>query len=180
VGAAFRSGKLECEGYIGTTKVEDRTTMDLMHVFFSFRGRINRKTFWLATLLLAVGYVVAEVMTVSADETVIGLGYLIMIGLLWPSLAVQTKRWHDRNRTGWWNLIGFIPIAGPIWALVEVGFLKGTGGVNFYGLPPDARLSDDYGGRIISHVQDAQVTDPLVESGTAGDGGAVKNAWRGA
>lgn len=92
----------------------------------------------------------------------------------WP-----TKRWHDRNKSGWWNLISFIPIAGPIWAFIELGFLKGTPGANLYGLPPDARLCDDYGARI-SHARDALVRDPLTESGPVTDDGSVRNAWRGA
>jgi uncharacterized membrane protein YhaH (DUF805 family) len=159
--------------------VEDWAKMDMMQIFLSFRGRINRKTFWLATLPLAIGYAVAEVMTGSADEAVVGLGYLIMIGFLWPSLAVQTKRWHDRNKSGWWNLIGLVPIVGPIWALVEVGFLRGTPGANFYGVPPDARPSYDHGAPI-SHAQDALVRGPLTESGPVPDGGSIRNAWRSA
>jgi len=159
--------------------MEDRARMDIMQMFFSFRGRINRKTFWLATLPLAVGYAVAEVMAESADQAMVGLGYLIMISFIWPSLAVQTKRWHDRNKSGWWNLISFVPIAGPIWAFIELGFLKGMPGVNLYGLPPDARLCDDYGARM-SHARDALVRDPLTESGPVTDGGSAKNAWRGA
>ena len=49
------------------------------------------------------------------------------------SLAVWAKRWHDRGKSGWWNLIALIPIIGPIWALVESGFLKGDCGSNRYG-----------------------------------------------
>ena len=153
--------------------------MDMMRVFFSFRGRINRKTFWLAMLPLAVGYAVAEMMTVSADEATVGLSYLIMIGFLWPSLAIQTKRWHDRNKSGWWNLISFVPIVGPFWALIEVGFLKGTPGANFYGVPPDARSRDDHETGI-HRVHDALVRGPLTGSEPVTDGGPVKNAWRGA
>jgi len=51
-------------------------------------------------------------------------------------LAVYTKRWHDRNKSGWWSLILLIPIVGPIWMLVELGFLRGTEGTNNYGPDP--------------------------------------------
>ena len=159
--------------------MEDWAKMDIVQIFVSFRGRINRKTFWLATLALGVGYAVAEVMTVSANEAMVGLGYLIMIGSLWPSLAVQTKRWHDRNKSGWWNLISFVPIAGPIWAFVELGFLRGMPGANFYGIPPDARSRDDQEAGI-RRVQDALVRGPLTGSEPVADAGSVKNAWRGA
>jgi len=164
---------------MGTTKVEDRAKMDIIQMFFSFRGRINRKTFWLATLPLIIGYAAADMIAESTDEVMVGLGYLIMIGLMWPSLAVQTKRWHDRNKSGWWNLISLVPIAGPIWAFVELGFLKGTDGVNQYGLPPDTLALNEYRARI-NHPQDGYVGGALTESGTLADGGSVKNAWRGA
>ncbi|TGR16409.1 DUF805 domain-containing protein, partial [Mesorhizobium sp. M8A.F.Ca.ET.197.01.1.1] len=46
------------------------------------------------------------------------------------------KRWHDRNKSGWWTLIGLIPIIGGIWLLIELGILEGTRGANQYGPDP--------------------------------------------
>ena len=51
------------------------------------------------------------------------------------SLAIQVKRWHDRNKSGWWVLIGLIPLIGGIWALIETGFLAGDDGENRFGWP---------------------------------------------
>ena len=56
--------------------------------------------------------------------------------LLWPFLAVQAKRWHDRDLSAWWILIHFIPVVGPIAALIVNGFLRGTDGENRYGPDP--------------------------------------------
>jgi len=33
---------------------------------------------------------------------------LLFIVLLWVGPAVAVKRWHDRNKTGWWILIGLV------------------------------------------------------------------------
>ncbi|MBV7329929.1 DUF805 domain-containing protein [Chloroflexi bacterium TSY] len=55
---------------------------------------------------------------------------------LWPNLAVSAKRWHDRDKSGWWSLIVLIPIIGVIWMLIEVGFLEGTNGPNRFGPEP--------------------------------------------
>jgi uncharacterized membrane protein YhaH (DUF805 family) len=60
----------------------------------------------------------------------------VYIPLIWISLALQVKRWHDRDKSGAWVFIGFIPLIGPIWALVECGFLRGTVGPNRYGNDP--------------------------------------------
>ena len=64
--------------------------------------------------------------------------YVAIAGLifLWPALAIQTKRWHDRNKSGWWCLIMLIPYIGPIWAGIENGLLLGTDGENEFGKNP--------------------------------------------
>jgi len=48
-------------------------------------------------------------------------------------MVIQIRRWHDRDKSGWWVFIGFIPIIGPLWTLIELGFLPGTPGPNHYG-----------------------------------------------
>jgi uncharacterized membrane protein YhaH (DUF805 family) len=63
----------------------------------------------------------------------VGIAALI---LLYPSLALYAKRWHDRGKSGWWTLIGLIPVIGGIWILIELGILRGTNGPNQYGPDP--------------------------------------------
>jgi uncharacterized membrane protein YhaH (DUF805 family) len=53
--------------------------------------------------------------------------------LIWISVAVQVKRWHDRDKSGWWFLMNFVPIIGWLWVLIECGFLRGTPGPNRFG-----------------------------------------------
>lgn len=57
----------------------------------------------------------------------------VYIVVIWISLAVSVKRWHDRGKSGWWVLIGLIPLIGGIWALIETGFLPGDPGTNRFG-----------------------------------------------
>ena len=61
---------------------------------------------------------------------------VLQVLLIWISLAVQIKRWHDRDKSGWWVLINLIPLIGAIWAFVETGCLRGTVGPNAYGPDP--------------------------------------------
>lgn len=107
--------------------------MTFQELYLSLDGRISRRTFWirgfLPLTLLSLGFWLVDGF-IEAD------GILELIGailLLWPSLAINVKRWHDRGKSGWWVLVGLIPIAGPIWALVETGFLPGDAGPNAYG-----------------------------------------------
>ncbi len=106
--------------------------MSFSQLFFSFGGRIGRQTFWIGALSLLLLNVVIAIVDVLAGTQglVLVLGYLV---LLWPNLALTVKRWHDRDKSGWWNLISFIPLIGPLWALVETGFLPGTNSPNRFG-----------------------------------------------
>jgi uncharacterized membrane protein YhaH (DUF805 family) len=65
---------------------------------------------------------------------------LLTLLVIWPSLAVSIKRWHDRGKSGWWVLIALVPLIGGLWALIETGFLPGTSGTNQYGPDPLAGL----------------------------------------
>ncbi len=87
------------------------------------------------------------------------MGLLILwIPMLWIGLAVAAKRLHDRGKSAWWLLpfyalpavldgigsaiggIGLLlslaSMAISIWALIELGFLRGTPGANAYGPDP--------------------------------------------
>jgi uncharacterized membrane protein YhaH (DUF805 family) len=68
-------------------------------------------------------------------RTVAPVGIISLV-FMWPTYAIYTKRWHDRGKSGWWSLIIFIPIIGPIWMFIECGFLAGEEGTNSYGPNP--------------------------------------------
>ena len=48
-------------------------------------------------------------------------------------LGVSVRRLHDRNKSGWWVLLYFVPVIGPLWLLLELGVLPGTRGPSRYG-----------------------------------------------
>jgi len=76
------------------------------------------------------------IMMLSGDETVETIAtFVLYIPLLWVSLAVQVKRWHDRGKPGTMALIGLIPCIGGIWVFIECGCLPGDPRPNVYGYP---------------------------------------------
>ena len=110
--------------------------MDLKTLLLSFEGRIGRKTYWMCYLgFIGVMIVLSIVMAVLGDVGFIIL-MLFSLAVIWPALAIQAKRWHDRDKSAWWILIGLVPVIGPIWAIVENGFLRGTEGNNRFGADP--------------------------------------------
>lgn len=108
--------------------------MGIEQILFSFRGRIPRRTFWLWGVLGMVGgSIVLEMLLGIAGVSDALRAALPTLVLLWPSLAISVKRWHDRDKSGWWVLINLVPLIGFVWALVENGFLRGTVGPNRFG-----------------------------------------------
>jgi uncharacterized membrane protein YhaH (DUF805 family) len=58
---------------------------------------------------------------------------ILLIPVTWASFCIAVKRWHDRGRSGWWVVIGLVPLIGNLWGLIECGFLAGTQSGNKYG-----------------------------------------------
>ncbi len=121
-------------------------------ILFSFEGRIPRRVFWGASigttlvfyaLVFAISLAAAsfsepgvEYMAESTNpvEALLVITMLILyIPMLWISFAIQAKRWHDIGKSGWWILVSFIPLIGPIWAFIANGCLRGEYGPNEYG-----------------------------------------------
>jgi len=120
---------------------------------FSFEGRINRLRYWLNSLIpiaiMMVGIVVLGA-TARGDEGANPIGGFIMLVVViiatWISLAIQVKRWHDLDQSGWWVIAGAVPYVNII-VLIILGFIKGTKGPNRFGANPlGGRVSvDKYG-----------------------------------
>lgn len=126
----------------------------MANLLFGFQGRTNRAKFWLVAIaLLVIEAIVLGIIGGSAamsddpQQAVASLGpvagiVLVILGLAvtWITIAVGIKRFHDRNKSGVWILIIFVPVIGGLWYLIECGFLRGTPGPNDYGPDPLAAL----------------------------------------
>jgi uncharacterized membrane protein YhaH (DUF805 family) len=120
--------------------------------YFRFTGRLTRAGFWLGQIgswlmLLAIAFLISKVFGNDFDgdgfskyEDLSLTGKIIaaalLLGAMWFSVCVEVRRWHDRGKSGWWFWIGFIPVIGGIWTLIECGFRRGTIGPNQYGEDP--------------------------------------------
>ena len=115
--------------------------MDFKQFYLSAQGRVNRKQWWLWLVLplivvsMILGSVDRGIGTFDAESGGGLLSGLWGLLTLIPAILVDIKRWHDRDKSGWWMLIVLVPIIGWIWFIVELGFLKGTPGPNRFGPP---------------------------------------------
>lgn len=65
------------------------------------------------------------------------LSGLYSLGVFLPGLAVAVRRLHDTGRSGWWLLVGFLPVIGLIVLLVFM-VLDSEEGTNDHGPNPKA------------------------------------------
>lgn len=90
--------------------------------FYAYFGRLIDRLF--APLDIAPNWVKMTV------------GYMCFAAVAWVRLALAVKRWHDRDKSGYWVLIELLPVVGFIWSFIETIISAGTIGENQYGHDP--------------------------------------------
>ena len=160
--------------------------MSIVNMLFSPVGRIRRRDYWGYSICLTIvvmvinlgvhqfafrlniaNYFTDAASAISLHPTPYGLYALaVNLALLWPTMCLTIKRWHDRNKTGWIApafvvfsyglsiaqlflkqggstknqleiiVVGLIALGVVVWQFVECGCLDGTKGPNKYGPSP--------------------------------------------
>ena len=101
--------------------------------YAGFSGRARRKEYWMFVLFHIIVAAVLLGVGIAIDSQIPYLVYLLAAVV--PSLAVFVRRLHDTGRSGWWFLIGLIPVVGDIVLLVFM-VSDGTREENQYGVNP--------------------------------------------
>ena len=99
-----------------------------------FSGRARRTEYWMFTLFnfliaVAIGLIVGLLGLPEWLPSIYSLAVLV------PSLAVSVRRLHDIGKSGWWILIGLIPLIGAIVLLIFM-VTDSNEGSNEYGDNP--------------------------------------------
>ena len=141
----------------------------LINLLFNWKGRINRKTYIGAYILLGLLAICINYFSIK-DSMSAALLNLSWLPLLFSNLVIAKKRLQDTNKSIWWGLsLMFGPIVSiPILitfglgsfglmmlviSVVFIGFLsshlvfkRGTEGVNKYGADPSKQsvIADGY------------------------------------
>ena len=103
--------------------------------YANFNGRARRREFWSFNL---VAFIISTVLTgvlMAISPKLVMASYIFSFAIFIPSLAVGARRLHDVNKSGWFLLLGLIPLLGQIYILV-LFFQEGHAGTNQYGANP--------------------------------------------
>ncbi len=95
--------------------------------FADYSGRARRQEYWMFVLFNCLICLIPI------------LGWIYALAVLIPSLAVEVRRLHDINRSGWWMLISLVPFIGTL-VLLIFAITEGDQGPNQYGPDPKALL----------------------------------------
>ncbi len=92
--------------------------LEVLKKYAVFSGRARRKEYWMFILFNnIIVFVLGLIEEIAGSDQSI-LATLYMLAVLLPGLAVSVRRLHDTGRSGWWLLIGFVPLIGAIVLLV--------------------------------------------------------------
>ncbi len=105
--------------------------------YVNFSTRAIRSEYWYWTLFVVLVSIVSGVIdwTIVPGAKVGPVGAITSLALLLPGIAVSVRRLHDRDYSGWWVLLAFVPLVG--WIILLVWFvMRGTVGDNRFGPDP--------------------------------------------
>src|SRR3712207_2913707 len=89
-----------------------------LNKYATFAGRAQRSEYWYFFLLMIVVDIVASVLDSAIFGDMPVLYLIATLALIVPSIAAAVRRLHDTERSGWWLLLGFIPVVGTIVLIV--------------------------------------------------------------
>ena len=100
--------------------------------YATFKGRASRSEYWWFVLCNVILAVFLTLVTEVAPDLGAILTLVVGLGLLLPGIAVTVRRLHDINKSGWFALLGCIPLLCII--LIVFMCMKGTDGPNKYSI----------------------------------------------
>jgi len=111
--------------------------LEVLKKYAVFEGRARRKEYWTFFLVnVAIAFVTGFIGGILGIAGLVNFVVVVCsLAILVPSIAVGIRRLHDTGRSGWWLLIGFIPLIGTI-VLIVFMIADSVPGENEYGPNP--------------------------------------------
>ena len=124
----YRSNKQKCQTYSATIRRKramkfTESIQICLKKYAKFNGRATRSEFWWWVLFTFLFSACSQLLSQK-------LGSIFSLAVFLPSIAVTSRRLHDIGRSGWWQLIGLIPIIG--WVIMIFWGVKESSMSNEY------------------------------------------------
>ena len=110
-----------------------RAVKTVLNNYTNFEGRSGRLEYWWYVLAYVIVFVVLALVA-SVIGIVSWISNLLALALLIPNIALGIRRFHDIGKSGWWLLLGLIPLLGAI-AIIYFA-AQPSAGANNYGEGP--------------------------------------------
>ncbi|RZL68049.1 MAG: DUF805 domain-containing protein [Variovorax sp.] len=95
--------------------------------YVDFSGRASRSEYWWFVLIYFVASIIGAVIHPYVQ-------YIVILAFFLPLLAAGTRRLHDIGKSGWFQLLGLIPIVNLV--LIYFYVQPSQPDSNIYGAPP--------------------------------------------
>ena len=103
-------------------------------LFFSFKGRLSRRIFWCAVLVILISYLncylVLNLFSAVNKTTCLYL----FVPFFYAYLAIAVKRLHDLNQSGYRLFWFIVPVLGAFFLNIQLLFCRGNDQKNHYDL----------------------------------------------
>lgn len=141
--------------------------MEVMRKYAVFRGRARRKEYWmfqltnmLVIIILAFSLALVIPSAIHQNRSPLLLFVVLIVAYILaaavPSVAVSVRRLHDTNLSGWWVLLGMVPLGGIVLLVMHV--LDSVPGPNLYGPNPKGVSSPAYAGQVVASTSQAMAS----------------------
>ncbi|NNE50900.1 MAG: DUF805 domain-containing protein [Sulfitobacter sp.] len=122
----------------------EKAVRRVLSKYATFEGRAPRAEFWWWTLAMFILFAILRLIDGILLAPFLGFGAfsdnagqplssLVSLALLLPCIAVAARRLHDTDRNGWWLLLVFVPLIGPLVLLYF--YVQPSDGANRFGPP---------------------------------------------
>ena len=122
--------------------------------YFDFSGRSRRKEYWMFFLFVIIVELIIAALLFSqiplnaygmmdwpaggigaGTYALVAVAFIFGLGTIIPQIAVQVRRFHDQDKSGWFVLLNLIPYVGFLIVFVFM-CIEGTRGPNRFGADP--------------------------------------------
>lgn len=111
--------------------------IDNVKKYADFTGRSRRTEYWMYYLFYIIFVIVLAVIGAFTGADFLSTIYIFALFL--PTISIAARRLHDTGRSGWWQLVGLIPVIG--WLIMIYFLVQDSEDDNKWGPNPKAGIN---------------------------------------